>query len=140
VYYSEHTEEAKAQHTKWRRSHLGSQDDASLRFWFARQLGGYRKRARDAGFPFDLNIEHLSNLYLIQNGECYYTKEKLVWNNPEIRPNSMSVDRRIPELGYVVGNVVLCTFRTNTMKGALSESAFYEECALILEKKQEAGR
>ena len=125
VYRSTHKVEIRAQHTNWRRSHLTDQDHKSLRFWFARQLGGYRKRSRDRGLPFELTIDDLMGLYYTQDGKCYYTAQILTWGHTKLNPHSLSLDRRIPSLGYVVGNVVLCLFQINTMKGARTEADFY---------------
>ena len=35
-------------------------------------------------------------------------------------PNQLSVDRIIPELGYIKGNIVLCTQKVNLVKNNLT--------------------
>jgi hypothetical protein len=132
VYHQSHKVEARIQHEAWRRVNLEAQGLKSLRFWFARQLGGYRKRARDNSLPFNLTLDDLVGLYIAQRGNCYYTGDTLTWGHSKLSPQSLSLDRRTPQLGYIVGNVVLCHFHINTMKGARTEEEFYAECARLL--------
>jgi len=133
IYHAEHRDADRTQHAKWRRLNLSGSNPHSLRFWFARQLGSYRKRARDLNIPFDLSVDDLTTLYLIQDGKCYYTNETLSWGHSKLSPNSLSLDRRNPKNGYVTGNVALCLFHINTMKGARTEAEFFAECERILE-------
>ena len=36
------------------------------------------------------------------------------------RPNALSIDKISPEKGYIKGNVVLCTYKSNTIKTNLT--------------------
>ncbi len=82
-----------------------------------------------------------------QDGKCYYTDTIMLWDNygkgkGKSNPDSMTVDRLTPERGYVRGNVVLCTYKTNTSKGDRTETDFYAFCARILSTKdqRQAGK
>lgn len=50
--------------------------------------------------------------------------------------NSMSIDRLIPNLGYIKNNIVLCMYIANTSKGSKTEVEFYDFCTKILQWKQ----
>lgn len=79
-----------------------------------------KSRARETGTPFDLPGGYLADLYTRQGGRCFYTDEEMKvyfgTKHSGSRRDSLSVDKIVPELGYVVGNVVLCIFRANAVK------------------------
>jgi hypothetical protein len=81
------------------------------------------------GIPYNLNFKFLIDLWRKQDGRCYYTDIKMAneikthgfqsWDAP-------SLDRKNPEDGYVVGNVVWCMFSVNSFKQSLNEEEFKE--------------
>jgi len=78
-------------------------------------------RAKNHNIPFNLSKEFFQKQYVNQKGKCFYTEEKLnsfVGNG--LQRNSLSVDKIIPEKGYVIGNVVLCTHKVNSIKSDLT--------------------
>ena len=78
-----------------------------------------KHRAKDVGTLFDLDAEYCISLWDRQSGRCFYTDELLeIENTNRTRHNynSASLDKIIPQLGYVKGNVVWCTQRINVMK------------------------
>lgn len=79
-----------------------------------------KSRARETNTPFDLPGGYLADIYARQGGRCFYTDEemKVYFGTKQTgaRRDSLSVDKIVPELGYVVGNVVLCIARANTVK------------------------
>ena len=83
----------------------------------------------------DLDVDYLMGLYATQKGFCFYSGVEM-YCGPRIWPHTMSVDRLDPKLGYVKGNVVLCTYESNTSKGMRTEAEFYTFCARVLEKHQ----
>lgn len=50
---------------------------------------------------------------------------------------TLSVDRLTPKIGYVKGNVVLCTGKSNTSKSDRTELEFYSFCEKVLATKNE---
>lgn len=82
----------------------------------------------------DLDSNYLIELYNNQNGLCYYTGEVLSvgQSRGHAMKDSISLDRLIPEKGYVQGNVVWCSYLSNTMKQDLTESDFYSYIRNIL--------
>jgi hypothetical protein len=78
-------------------------------------------RSQKIGIPFNLGWVDLMKCWESQQGLCFYTDVPMEWNvGKGLSGRSMSVDKLIPELGYVPGNVVLCTQRANTIKNNLN--------------------
>lgn len=71
-----------------------------------------RKRAREKNIPFDLAVEDL-----VIPQFCPVLGIELCVNDGYAQHNSISLDRVIPELGYVKGNVAIISYRANTIKG-----------------------
>ena len=79
------------------------------------------RRAKEQGVPCDLTGDFLEALWQEQDGLCFYTDYEMVWRvGSGLTINSLSVDKIIPERGYVQSNVVLCTHRANTIKNNLT--------------------
>ena len=79
-----------------------------------------KSRSREAGIAFDLPGAYLAELYEQQQGKCFYTDEEMKvyfgTKKSGARRDSLSIDKIIPERGYVKGNVVLCIMRANRVK------------------------
>lgn len=76
---------------------------------------------------FNLTPEYLIKLWESQQGKCYYSKLKMESHGKEFgwqRWNSPSLDRKDPDKGYTIGNVVWCCFGINSFKGRLNEEQF----------------
>lgn len=137
-YYAENRPSSREKHDAWRRRCLAEGGDKALRWYFQRHLGAYRKRTREQGLPTcDLDADWLVCLFHEQKGRCYYSGEEMRWNNygagkGGTQLDSMSIDRKDPEGGYVKGNVVLCTYLVNTVKTRLTEEELYAMCERIL--------
>jgi hypothetical protein len=81
------------------------------------------RRASLSGIPFNLDGDYLENLWELQEGLCFYTGYRMVGSvGNGLTEYSVSVDKIIPEIGYLKGNVVLCTHRANTIKNNLTLS------------------
>ncbi len=85
-------------------------------------------RAKSICLPCDIDFEYMRQLWDSQNGLCYYSSlpmdgiprnGRAVWNSP-------SIDKLIPCLGYIKGNVAWCVMAVNSFKGDLTESEFKE--------------
>lgn len=98
-------------------------------------------RAKRKGIPHNINGDHLLGLWDSNGGKCCITGvpfdlsygEKLQrgWS----KANAPSLDRIVPELGYIKGNVRLVTFQVNCAMGAYPDEQFYEMCRKALEMK-----
>lgn len=74
---------------------------------------GAKKRSRESGVPFSITPSDISIPTV-----CPVLGIPLVYGAKigKPQPGSLSLDRIIPELGYVRGNVRIISFRANTLK------------------------
>lgn len=78
-------------------------------------LSRARRRAKDSNVPFDLDIDYLLS---IPNNVCPVFGLELAWcAKTNIRKdNAPSLDKLIPHLGYIKGNVSWVSWRANRIK------------------------
>lgn len=81
-------------------------------------LHNARSRARAENLPFDLTYEYLLS---IATDECPIFKTPFTWGVSNLgkgktRADTPQLDRIIPELGYVQGNVAFISGKANKMK------------------------
>jgi hypothetical protein len=94
---------------------------SSVEAWFKYRYSSFKTTARKSGITFTITREELCGMFEEQKGLCFYTDVPmrtdtgLGWN-----PNALSLDKVVPEKGYIPGNVVLCTRRANTVKSDLT--------------------
>lgn len=69
--------------------------------------------------PFDLTLDYVDEL-LLATAECPILRVPLVRGDGGGRDNSPSLDRKVPGLGYVPGNVQFISNAANRIKGALT--------------------
>jgi hypothetical protein len=84
-------------------------------YWL-RQLA--KQRAIKKNVPFDISIEDVEEI--ISEMKCFYLGVPLKKNQGKLTHDSLTLDRVIPNLGYVKGNVVACSHRANTIKNTAS--------------------
>lgn len=81
--------------------------------------GDIRRRAKLNGVPVMEKLgEYLFDLWNLCEGKCHYTGRPMAMGGRD--HDSVTVDRIKPELGYVEGNLVLCTHQVNRVKQDLS--------------------
>lgn len=95
------------------------------------------KNAIKKQLKVDITVQDLIEKYHQQNGMCYYTGIKMTCS-PIMRGrgrwdyDSVSIDRKIPSLGYTKDNVVLCCFWANTAKLDMSYETLVNKCEQIV--------
>jgi hypothetical protein len=74
-----------------------------------------KRRAREKHCPLDIDLHHVASLYV---DKCPILGVELNWgkNTGVATPNSPSLDKVDPNLGYVRGNVWIISHRANTIK------------------------
>lgn len=75
-----------------------------------------KSRSKKLGIPFDItseDIEQPTHCPVLGTKLEYFYSGKIGGSNP---PNTASLDRIIPELGYVKGNVIVVSWRANELK------------------------
>lgn len=86
-----------------------------------RKIGRLKSSCKEKGVLFRLSEEYLVDQYNKQNGACFYTGRLLGRElSKGFNKAQLSVDKIYPELGYIEGNVVLCTFQANAIKQDIS--------------------
>lgn len=76
-----------------------------------RMLQSARQRAKQKGLPFSITEDDFDLPDL-----CPVLGSKLEYGNRQRHDNSPSIDRIIPALGYVPGNIAIMSHRANWMK------------------------
>ena len=103
---------------KWRKAYLGTKRGHLTRF-----LSKTKERSVAQNLPHDIDLEYLES---IATDECPVFKTPFVWGQGNgTHPYRPSVDRIIPELGYVKGNVVFISLKANTIKQDVTEKELY---------------
>jgi hypothetical protein len=81
-----------------------------------------KARAKKNNIEITVDAQYLFDLYDIQNGLCFYTNREMKWGVGKGRQKNqtISIDKVIPVLGYIPGNIVLCVNQVNTVKNNLT--------------------
>lgn len=87
-------------------------NDERAQFWMycKRVAGAARARAKAANLPYDIDAHFVDGLLVDQRWRCALSRIPLVPPYRAVEPFGPSLDRIVPALGYVKGNVrVVCT-------------------------------
>jgi hypothetical protein len=96
--------------------------------------------AKAKRLAFNLDWAFLKTLYEQQLGLCFYTDVELrTLRGQGLAKSSLSVDKIVPELGYVRTNVVLVTKRANVIKNDMTLDEMREWMPTWFARLQEAG-
>jgi hypothetical protein len=80
-------------------------------------VGTANSRAKEKNVPFNVSTEYLRNIFPVKSAMiCPALGIPLIWSNNTTTDNTPSLDRIIPGLGYVEGNVCFISHKANTMK------------------------
>jgi len=120
---------------KWKAENRGT-----IEGFIYSNLSRWRKRS---SVKSDLTFDYLMNLWNEQSGNCFYTKVPLDNISPGTTRkqltlcnrlmNSPSLDKLYPDKGYVIGNVVWCSYSINSMKWDRTIDEFLDTCKTIVE-------
>lgn len=92
-----------------------------------------RKRAKDYGVPINITSEDIRALIPLDN-ICPITLQPFERGVGKVGPRSMSLDRIVPELGYVHGNVAVISHIANTIKQDCTDPDVFCRLARYIEK------
>ena len=106
-----------------------------------------RNRAQERNLPFNVTASYLRS---IATNECPVFKTPLDWGHSGLgsgktKPNGPQLDRIIPELGYVIGNVAFISNRANRIKDNGTMQEHYDiadwiwDCTVAKTKKASAS-
>lgn len=93
--------------------------------WFKNTSRLKKNESKKKGIPFDLDGKYLESIY---TGKCSVFKVDLI-KHEKGHDNCPALDRKIPEKGYVKGNVEYISARANRIK----YNATVEELEKVLE-------
>ena len=106
-----------------------SETKGSIPHRLMRALGKAKSRAKTYGIKFEITLEYVTAVYP-KDDLCPVFRIPLEWGGEgDERNNSPSLDRIVPELGYVEGNVVWISNRANILK----RDATWEELQRVAE-------
>lgn len=80
----------------------------------------------------DFDVEFIEEK--IRNGFCEVTGEEFTLDSNE--PNSPSIDRVVPDVGYIKDNVRVVTKRFNFLKREMSDLELYEICKKVVDNAE----
>jgi hypothetical protein len=83
---------------------------------------GAKRRAEENGIPFNIKLSDV----VIPTHCPLLPSLKLCKGNKTTEPTSPSLDRKIPSLGYVKGNVWVISHRANTIKNDATREELME--------------
>jgi len=99
-------------------------------------LTGIRMRVRTKNIPFNLSLDYVNS---ITTETCPIFGTSFDWgiDKKGHSPNRPSLDRVIPELGYVKGNVVFISTLANRIKQNVTEKELYAVADWLHDKRKE---
>ncbi len=100
---------------KW---HIHAADPEKRKRWLLERI---RSKCKKSNIPFDLTIEDLAiptHCPILGMPLSFGMKKVSEYRNKKqgVPMDSPSVDRIVPELGYVKGNIVIVSYRANLIK------------------------
>ena len=96
----------------------------------------YRSRRKERFGNMEVTIEHLVEVWNVQQGKCYFTGVDLTLPRDStystVSPNyKASVDRIDNEIGYINGNVRFVSHSINNLRNSMSDELVYEFFSLL---------
>lgn len=92
-------------------------EEKNIKYILTQRAGSIRRDKKKLNITIDKNLSKiLFEQWENQNGKCFYTDEPLSLENYSKNNFYLTVDRKIPEIGYVKDNVVLCCSIVNKIK------------------------
>lgn len=146
-WYANNKDKARARHFRWaskNRDHLSRKHKE----WYMKNRGAAlvnsaKRRSIKAGIPFDLD-GHIDEIQRrIDAGVCELTGIAFDMTKDDrirVRPNAPSIDRIIPDLGYVINNVRVVAMAANTMLMNWGEEFAFKMAQSWVEKKKSSAK
>lgn len=135
-------EERREYYKKWNEANRDKLRENSAR-WRAKQKStslGWAKlrwtavkgRAAREGIAFDLTPEDIRDA-IPQDGLCPILGTPLIFDGEKKDGQLASLDRKVPNLGYTKGNIVVMSYRANRLKCDEVDPAIFRKLADYLE-------
>ncbi len=124
IYYANNRDRIRDQHAQWRTTNPEKVLRLRISHRISQMLYGAKRRAQAQGVPFAITLADIE-----VPTHCPVLGLRLEYGEGRPRPESPTLDKLIPELGYVPGNVAVISFRANLIK----QDATAEEIARVAE-------
>ncbi len=89
-----------------------------------RKLRVIESRASRKSLTFSLTVHWWESQWRAQQGRCAMTGFPMQFSGEKLSPWTVSIDRIVPELGYVPDNCRMVCFRANEMRGNMNDAEF----------------
>ena len=127
---------------EWRKAHPGyngtgkqkqiPEEDRFLMSAISERLTQARTRTMQYGQPpMDIDKEYLFKLFKLQQGICAISGVPMKIEKKAV--TCLSLDQKVPGLGYVRGNVQWVAWAVNRAKGDMDQEMFIDMCRKVLE-------
>jgi hypothetical protein len=94
---------------------------SDIKYYLSQKFLYCKSRAKRERLNFDLSKEYLIEQYNNQNGLCFYSDRKMINSTAINKCNeTISIDKIVPSLGYIKGNIVFCCYKINLIKNNCS--------------------
>lgn len=99
-----------------------------------------RRGAEHRDLPFDITIEYMWEIYLLQNKKCALCDENIVFSR-SLRSGTQtaSLDRINSKLGYIKGNIQWVHKDINRLKMAMPQEKFIDLCTKVANTHKHHG-
>lgn len=106
-----------------------------IEFLSGTYYGVLRNGAKKRNLTFDISIEYLWELFIIQNAKCALTGREIILSRSySDRKQTASVDRIDPSKGYIEGNVQWVHKAVNFAKQSMNQQEFINMCIEVAQK------
>ncbi len=114
-----------ASHAKtWRKQHPTVIEESKRRNWAGVLVSQAKNRAKHSGLEFSLSNVWVHDLFLRQDGKCFWLGVDLVPSGTPYAPWKPSLDRLDNTKGYTEDNVVLSSRFANHARNGMDAEAF----------------
>ena len=102
-------------------------------------LGHAKQRSKRKQVAFNLTLDYLES---IATDVCPVFGTTFMWGRNEGKrgPEGATLDRIIPELGYIIGNVAFISDKANRIKAEFTENELYKVADWLHDKRKEVLR
>lgn len=91
-----------------------------------------KKRANTHGLPFTITVDDI-RLAIPKDGTCPITRLPFERGRGKVTKRSMTLDRIVPTLGYVPGNIAVISHVANTIKQSCTDPDIFRRVADYVE-------
>lgn len=128
--YSRECKTCESKRKKIQRANRNTNDKNNF---LKRLLYGCKSRALQYKIPYDLTLDYMIDVFDSQNGKCALSGlDMTTIRKSGKNPFNASIDRIVPNRGYIKGNVRLVCNHINMMRSNLEDEQLIDFCKAII--------